>query len=137
MQGEIVSNTQDLLDDILERQKRKFGPTTKEELYRKLRTEILEYQEATRAFFMTGSREYAEAMKFEEADIIIVANRLWQEFHDEVAWALLSKYYNYESARYVKAKWEIVEKRPYKRTAAGDWQHEEQKIKKREMKNGK
>lgn len=123
----MVSNAQDLLDYVFERQKIKFGPTTPEELYRKLRVEILEYQEATSRYWMTNDPKAAEDMMFEQADIIIVANRLYQEFHDEVAWAILSKYYNYETARYVKAKWEIVEKRPYKKNKNGDWQHEEER----------
>lgn len=119
----MISNTQELLDNIYERQKLKFGETTKEELYRKLRCEIMELQQANRQYFMTSSFQDSEDIKFEEADIIIIANRLYQEFQDEIAWALLSKYYNYESAKYVKMKWDIVEKRIYKRDKFNNWQH--------------
>lgn len=129
--SELVSNNQDLLDYVYERQKLKFGETTKEELYRKLRCEIIEYQEATRYNWMISSAQSAEAMMFEQADIIIIANRLYQEFHDEVAWALLEKYYNYETARYVKKKWDIVEQRTYYRDSKGNWQHKEDKNEKK------
>ena len=121
--SEVISNNQALLDYVYERQKLKFGNTTKDELYRKLRCEIIEYQEATRRYWNTASADAAEDMMFEQADIIIMANRLYQEFQDEIAWALLSKYYNYETARYVKLKWEIVEHRPYYRDRNGNWQH--------------
>lgn len=124
----MISNSQELLDYIYEQQKIKFGNTTKEELYRKLRCEIIELQEANRNYWLDGevhNKELSDAIKFEEADIIIVANRLYQEFQDEVAWALLSKYYNYESAQYVKQKWDIVQKRTYIRDRNGNWQHKE------------
>ena len=122
----IVSNTEELLDYIYERQKIKFPNQTRDQTERKLRGEILELQEANMAFWNTGSKHYAEAIKFEEADVIIMANRLYQEYQDELAWAILSRYYNYESAKYVKAKWDIVEKRKYFRDANGNYQHEEE-----------
>lgn len=121
-----VANSQDLLDYIYERQKKKFPDQTREQTERKLRGEILELQEANRLYWMTGSKHHAEAIKFEEADVVIMANRLYQEYQDELAWAILSRYYNYESAKYVKAKWDIVETRPYKKDENGNYQHEEE-----------
>lgn len=120
----MISNTQELLDYIYERQKIKFPNQSREQTTRKLRAEIIELQEANRLYWMTGSKEHAEAIKFEEADVIIMANRLYQDFQDELAWAILSKYYNYESAKYVKMKWDIVEQRTYKKDANGNYQHE-------------
>lgn len=120
-----VSNTQELLDYVYERQKIKFPNQTREQTERKLRGEIIELQEANRRYWMTGSKKHAEAIKFEEADVIIMANRLYQEYKDELAWAILSRYYNYESAKYVKAKWDIVEQRQYIRDANGNYQHKE------------
>jgi hypothetical protein len=122
----MTSNTEALLDDIYERQKLKFGNATKAELYKKLRCEIREYQAAIKAQFNNNSVENSHDVMFEIADIIIVANRLYKEFKDEIAWALLIKYYNYETARYVKAKWDIVEKRKYVRDQYGNWQHIEE-----------
>ena len=119
----MVSNTEELLDYIYERQKKKFPDQTREQTERKLRGEIIELQEANRLYWNTGSKEHAEAIKFEEADVIIMANRLYQEYQDELAWAILSRYYNYESAKYVKAKWEIVEQRPYVKDEHGNYQH--------------
>lgn len=120
----IVSNTQELLDSIYERQKIKFPNQSREQTTRKLRAEIIELQEANRLYWMTGSKEHAEAVKFEEADVIIMANRLYQDFQDELAWAILSRYYNYESAKYMKMKWDIVEQRTYKKDVYGNYQHE-------------
>lgn len=119
---EIVSNSPDLLTWVWERQKLKFGETTPEELYKRLRCEILELQEARRAYYMSGSLENAENIMFEEADIIILANRLYLEFNDEIGWALVDKFFNFETARYVKKKWEIVEQREYVKDENGDWQ---------------
>lgn len=119
----MVSNTEELLDYIYERQKKKFPDQTREQTERKLRGEIIELQEANRLYWNTGSKEHAEAIKFEEADVIIMANRLYQEYQDELAWAILSRYYNYESAKYVKAKWEIVEERTYVKDEHGNYQH--------------
>lgn len=122
----MISNTEALLEDIYERQKLKFGKTTKAELYRKLRCEIREYQAAIKAHFYNDSVENARDIMFEIADVIIIANRLYKEFKDEIAWALLQKYYNYETARYVKAKWDIVQKRKYVKDKNGNWQHLEE-----------
>ena len=119
----MTSNTTDLLDDILERQKLKFGETTKEELWRKLRGEIIEYQEALRNNFIYDNNQTRLEIMLEQADIIILANRLYQEFDDEVAWLIIDKMYNFETAKYVKMKWDIVEKRQYIRDSKGNWQH--------------
>ena len=119
----MISNTQEFLDYIYERHKIKFPNQTREQTTRKLRGEIIELQEANRLYWMTGSKEHAEAVKFEEADVIIMANRLYQDFQDELAWAILSRYCNYESAKYVKMKWDIVEQRKYKKDANGNYQH--------------
>lgn len=122
----IVSNNQELLDYIYERQRIKFPHQTRQQTERKLRGEIIELQEANRLYWYTSSKENAEAIKFEEADVIIMANRLYQEYQDELAWAILSRYYNYETAKYVKEKWEMVEKRTYKKDKNGNYQHEEE-----------
>lgn len=113
-----------MLDKIYERQKEKFGAQTKEELWRKLRGEIIELQEARRQLFMKDTNENRESVMFEEADIIIMANRLYQEYQDEVAWLIVDRLFNFESAKYVAKKWEIVEKRPYHKDKNGLWQHD-------------
>lgn len=123
----MVSNTQELLDYVYERQKIKFPDQTREQTERKLRGEIIELQQATMKYWNTGSRHNADEIMFEKADIIILANRLYQEHQDELAWAILSTYYNYETARYVKAKWDIVEKRRYVKDANGNYQHVKEK----------
>lgn len=123
----MVSNTQELLDYVYERQKIKFPDQTREQTERKLRGEIIELQQATMKYWNTGSRHNADEIMFEKADIIIMANRLYQEYQDELAWAILSTYYNYETARYVKAKWDIVEKRRYVKDANGNYQHVKEK----------
>ena len=121
-----VSNNQELLDYIYERQRIKFPYQTRQQTERKLRGEIIELQEANRLYWYAPSKENAEAIKFEEADVIIMANRLYQDYQDELAWAILSRYYNYESAKYVKEKWEMVEKRTYKKDKNGNYQHEKE-----------
>lgn len=121
----MISNTVDLLDDVYNRQVKKFGETTKEELWRKLKAEIEEYKNAVKTNFIYDSQNTRQEIFLEQADIIILANRLYQEFNDAVAWLILEKMYNFETAKYVKMKWEIVEKRKYYRNQNGDWQHVE------------
>lgn len=119
----MTSNTTDLLDDIYHRQVKKFGDTSAEELWKNLRGEIIEYQEALRKNFLYDNQQTRLDVMMEQADIIILANRLYQEFQDETAWLILDKMYNYETARFVKMKWEIVENRKYRRDKNGLWQH--------------
>lgn len=52
-----VSNSQELLDYIYERQKIKFPNQTREQTERKLRGEIIELQEANRLYWNTGLKE--------------------------------------------------------------------------------
>lgn len=122
----MITNNQNLLDNVYERQKKKFKNQTKEELWAKLIGEIIELQQERRKLFMQQepTSENKEAVLFEEADIIIMANRLYQEYHDEVAWLILDQMYNYETAKYVAKKWEIVEKRNYHKDKNGLWQHD-------------
>lgn len=119
----IVSNTQELLDYIYEEQKIKFPNQTKQQTERKMRAEILELQQANLTYWNTGSKQDAEAIMYEKADVIIMANRLYQEYQDEVAWLILSELYNYETAKFVKAKWDIVKNRPYIKDKNGNYQH--------------
>jgi hypothetical protein len=115
-------NTETLLDYIYERQLAKFPDQTREQTERKLRAEILELQEARRNLFFGGSRE---AVMYEKADVIIMANRLWRDFNDEMAWMILDSMYDYETARYVELKWKIVEQRTYIKDEYGNYQHED------------
>lgn len=119
----IISNTQELLDSIYEEQKIKFPDQTREQTERKMRTEIIELQQANLKYWNTGSKKDAEAIMLEKADVIIMANRLYQEYQDEVAWLILSELYNYETAKYVKMKWEIVKLRTYIKDKEGNYQH--------------
>lgn len=119
----MISNTPDLLDDIYQRQVKKFGKTTKEELSAHLRNEIYEYQAEIRKNFMNDCQQTRLELMLEQADIIILANRLYQEFDDPLAWLVLDKMYNFETAKYVKMKWDIVEKRKYHRDENGLWHH--------------
>lgn len=114
-------NQETLLDDIYERQLIKFPDQTPEQTRRKLKAEIFELQEARRAYYYGGGS--LEEVKSEEADVIIMANRLWRDDNDPMAWMILDSMYNYETAKWVKAKWEIVEKRIYKKDSEGTYQH--------------
>lgn len=119
----MISNTVDLLDDIFNRQVKKFGSTTEKELWQNLTGEIIEYQEALRKNYMTDNKQTGLEVMLEQADIIILANRLYQEFNNPIGWLILDKMYNFETAKYVKMKWDIVENRPYVRDKNGLWQH--------------
>lgn len=113
----------DLLDEIYIKQKKKFPDVTIEQAWKKLKGEVLELQEARRQHFIEPNSENAEKIKFEEADIIIMANKIYQENQDEIAWLVLDKLYNYESAKYVVEKWKIVEERTYHKDKNGNYQH--------------
>lgn len=115
-------NTETLLDYVYERQLIKFPDQTREQTERKLRAEILELQEARRNLYFGGSRE---AVMYEKADVIIMANRLWRDFNDEMAWMILDSMYDYETAKYVEFKWKIVESRTYTKDENGTYQHVE------------
>lgn len=119
----MISNDTELLDVIYQKQVKKFGETTPEELWRKLRGEIIEYQQALKNQFLYDSPQSRLDVMLEQADIIILANRLYQEFQDELAWLILDKMYNFETARFVSMKWDIVEKRRYRKDKNGNWQH--------------
>ena len=71
-------------------------------------------------YFSTRFDELMETCKGRIEDVLA---QLRQEYQDEVAWLILSELYNYETARYVKAKWDIVEKRRYVKDANGNYQH--------------
>lgn len=116
-------NQESLLDYIYERQLEKFPDQTREDTERKLRAEIIELQEARRDYWTAQSKNNAEKVMFETADVIIMANRLYHDFQDELAWCILDSMFNYETAKYVQAKWEIVEKRIYEKKADGTYQH--------------
>ena len=122
----MISNTPDLLEDIYHRQVKKFGETTEKILLKRLDEEIYEYQEAMRKNFINDNQYTREDIMLEKADIIILANRGYQEFNNPKCWLILDNMYNFETAKYVVKKWEIVEKRSYKRTSDGDWQHIEE-----------
>lgn len=124
----MISNTPDLLEDIYHRQVKKFGETTEKILLKRLDEEIYEYQEALRNNFMNDNQQSRLEVMLEQADIIILANRLYQEFNNMLAWLILDKMYNFESAKYVKMKWDIVENRPYSRDKNGFWQHRKGKL---------
>lgn len=124
----MISNTPDLLEDIYYRQVKKFGETTEKILLKRLDEEIYEYQEALRNNFMNDNQQSRLEVMLEQADIIILANRLYQEFNNMLAWLILDKMYNFESAKYVKMKWDIVENRPYSRDKNGFWQHRKGKL---------
>lgn len=115
----------DLLNEIYIKQKKKFPDVTIEQAWRKLRGEIIELQLARREHFIKSTFENAEKIKYEEADIIIMANKIYQENQDEIAWLILDKFYNYESSKYVVKKWQIVEKRTYHKDENGNYQHDE------------
>ena len=114
-------NQETLLDYIYERQLAKFPDQTKEQTTRKLRAEIIELQNARRDYYYGGGNP--ESIMFEKADVIIMANRLYHDFQDELAWMILDSLYNWEVAKYVEAKWQIVEKREYKKLPDGTYQH--------------
>lgn len=116
-------NQESLLDYIYERQLEKFPDQTREDTERKLRAEIIELQEARRDYYMFPSKQNQERIMFETADVIIMANILYHDFQDELAWMILDSLYNWEVAKYVEAKWQIVEKREYKKLPDGTYQH--------------
>ena len=116
-------NQESLLDYIYERQLEKFPDQTREDTERKLRAEIIELQQARRDYWTAQSKKNAEKVMFETADVIIMANRLYHDFQDELAWMILDSMYNWEVAKYVEAKWQIVEKREYKKLPDGTYQH--------------
>ncbi len=116
-------NSEQLLDHIYQRQLAKFPDQTREQTERKLRAEILELQQARRDYYFGGSKP--ENIMFEKADVIIMANRLWKDFNDELAWAIIDSMYDYETAKFVEAKWKIVESRCYVKDKDGTYQHVE------------
>ena len=116
-------NQESLLDYIYERQLEKFPDQTREDTERKLRAEIIELQQARRDYWTAQSKKNAEKVMFETADVIIMANRLYHDFQDELAWMILDSMYNWEVAKYVDAKWQVVEQREYKKLPDGTYQH--------------
>lgn len=116
-------NQESLLDYTYERQLVKFPDQTPEQTRRKLCAEIIELQEARRDYWAAPSKINAERVKFEKADVILMANRLWRDSNDPMAWMILDSMYNYETARYVESKWKIVEQRVYARDKEGTYQH--------------
>lgn len=118
-------NQESLLDYIYERQLVKFPDQTPEQTRRKLCAEILELQEAVKDYYYGGGS--AEKIQYEKADVIIMANRLWRDSNDPMAWMILDSMYNYETARYVELKWKIVEQRVYTKDKDGTYQHIELK----------
>lgn len=112
------------LDEIYIKQKKKFPDVTIKQAWKKLRGEIIELQQARREHFMHSTYENAEKIKYEEADVIIMANKIYQENQDEIAWLILDKLCNYESFKYVVKKWEIVEQRSYHKDKNGNYQHD-------------
>ena len=116
-------NQESLLGYIYNQQLKKFPDQTREDTERKLRAEIIELQQARREYWTAQSKRNAEKVMFEMADVIIMANRLYQDFQDELAWMILDSLYNWEVAKYVDAKWQIVEQREYKKLPDGTYQH--------------
>lgn len=116
-------NQESLLDYIYERQLEKFPDQTREDTERKLRAEIIELQQARREYWTSQSKNNGEKVMFEMADVIIMANRLYHDFQDELAWMILDSMYNWEVAKYVDAKWQVVEQREYKKLPDGTYQH--------------
>lgn len=116
-------NQESLLDYIYERQLEKFPDQTREDTERKLRAEIIELQDARRDYYNAQCPKNAEKVMFKMADVIIMANRLYHDFQDEFAWMILDSMYNFEIAKYVDIKWQIVEKREYKKLPDGTYQH--------------
>jgi hypothetical protein len=116
-------NQESLLDYIYERQLEKFPDQTREDTEKKLRGEIIELQQARRDYYNAQCPKNSEKVMFETADVIIMANRLYHDFQDEFAWMILDSMYNWEVAKYVDIKWQIVEKRDYKKLPDGTYQH--------------
>ena len=114
-------NQETLLDEIYKQQIVKFPDQTPEQTRRKLFAEILELQEARRDYYYGGGS--VEKVKMEEADVIIMANRLWRDDNDPMAWMILDSMYNYETAKWVAMKWKIVMQITYKRDENGTYQH--------------
>ena len=113
----------DLIEKIYEEHLVKFGEQTREETYLRMCEEIKELQEARLKQFQCDSQENRLKVKFEEADVIITAIRLYKEYDDLSAWLILDLLYNYETAKYVQEKWEIVKKRKYVKDSRGLQQH--------------
>lgn len=116
-----MTNYVSMLEEIYQAQKQKFGKMTKDELFKKLYEEINEYQQASLDLFTCDNQANRVNVMLELADIIIVANRLYLEYDDEIAWLIVDKLFNYETAKWVKIKWDMVEKRNYTKDDCGNW----------------
>lgn len=114
----------DLLDKIYEKQQKKFPDVNVEDAWRKLRSEAIELQNATRDYCKQLSNKSREKVNFEKADVVIMANKIYHDNQDELAWLILDALYDFELSNYVEKKWEIVEKRSYHKDKNGNYQHD-------------
>lgn len=113
----------EILLKVYRGQLRKFPDQTREDTTKKLRGEIEELIEARERFIKEPVESNLEKIKFERADVAIMATRLWYDYADPMAWVILYAFSDYETLKYVEKKWEIVEARTYEKLADGTYQH--------------
>lgn len=109
--------TTKLLEDIYKRQVKKFGQQTKEQLFRRLQEEIIEYFDAVEK----NETELCEEVLLEKADVIIMANRCVLETGSACAAIILKLAYSADMDYWILKKWQIVESREYYIDENGDW----------------
>lgn len=110
----ILSNT---LENVYWKQVKKFGKQTKEQLFRRLQEEIVEYFQACD----DNETELCEEVLLEKADVIIMANRCVLETGNPFAAIILKLLYTEDMDYWIIKKWKIVESREYYIDENGDW----------------
>ncbi len=120
----ITDKTAEIFLKVYRGQLRKFPDQTRENTTKKLYREIEELMEARERFIKEPIESNLEKIKFERADVAIMAARLWYDYADPMAWVILYAFSDYETLKYVEKKWEIVEARIYEKLEDGTYQHE-------------
>lgn len=109
--------TTKLLANIYKRQVNKFGKQTREQLFRRLQEEIIEYFDAVEK----NETELCEEVLLEKADVIIMAHRCVLETGSACAAIILKLAYSEDMDYWILKKWQIVESREYFIDENGDW----------------
>lgn len=120
-----LDKTAEIFLKVYTGQLRKFPDQTREDTTKKLLGEIEELIEARERFIKEPTESNLEKIKFERADVAIMAVRLWYDYADPLAWVILYAFSDWETLKYVEKKWEIVEARTYEKIEDGTYQHKQ------------
>lgn len=128
-------NQETLLEYIYEMHCTKFPEKTKEQAEKELRAEVANLQNARKDYYFGGGS--VEDILNAKANCVIIANRLWHDYNDELAWLILDTMYDYDMARCVEERWKEIERTCYVREPDGTYSKKELYYGKYPIKKGK